>query len=67
MQIVMILSKSLNTPLLQVRSVSILQFSEHFQLIFDSSNVNKQIKQKKKTNLFSANFSELSNFSFSSL
>ena len=44
--------------------MSILQFSEHFQLIFDNSNVNndKQIKQKM-SNFFSANFSELSNFS----
>ena len=31
-----------------MRLVSILQFSEHFQLIFDNTNVNndKQIKQK---------------------
>ena len=38
----------LNTALSSVRSVSILQFFEHFQLIFDISNVNndKQIKQK---------------------
>ena len=41
-QIVIILSKK------KVRSVSILQFSEDFQLNFDNSNVNndKQIKQK---------------------
>ena len=53
-QIVIILSK-------------ILQFSEHFQLIFDNSNVNndKQIKHKI-ANFFSANFSKLSNFSLSS-
>ena len=38
---------------------------EHFQLIFDNSNVNsdKQIKQKM-ANFFSANFSELSKFFF---
>ena len=42
MQIVIILRK-----ILDARSVSILQlqFSEHFQLIFDNSNVNK--RQKK--------------------
>ena len=47
--------------------MSILQFSEHFQLIFDNSNVknDKQIKQKMAT-VLSANFSELSNFSSSS-
>ena len=47
--------------------MSILKFSEHFQLIFDNSNVNndKQIKQKMP-NFFSANFSELSMFSSSS-
>ena len=47
--------------------MNILQFSKHFQLIFDNSNVNhdKQIKQKI-ANFFSANFSELSNFSLSS-
>ena len=44
-----------------------ITISEHFQLIFDNSNVNndKQIKQKKPKN-FCCNFSELSNFSFSS-
>ena len=47
-----------------VVSTIILQFSEHFKLIFDNSNANndKQIKQKM-TNLFSVNFSKLSNFS----
>ena len=47
--------------------MSILQFFEYFQLIFDNSNVNyyKQIKQKM-ANFFTTNFSELSNFSFSS-
>ena len=49
MQIVIILSKNFkyNTVIL-VRLVSILQFSEYFQLIFNNSNVNsdKQIKQK---------------------
>ena len=47
--------------------MSILQFSEHLQLLFDNSNVNndKQIKQTMAI-FFSANFSELSNFSFSS-
>ena len=66
MQIVMILSKSLNTPLLQVRSVSILQFSEHFQLIFDSSNVNKR-QTKNMTALFIYNLHNFSyNFSSSS-
>ena len=47
--------------------MSILQFSEHFQLIFDNSNVNngKQIKQKI-LNFFSAIFSELLNLSSSS-
>ena len=65
MQIVIILSKILNTA--SVRSVSILQFFEHFQLIFDNLNANndKQIKQKM-VNFFSANFSELSNLSSSS-
>ena len=38
-QIVIILSKTLNTALSKVRSVSTLQFSEHFRLIFDNSNV----------------------------
>ena len=40
---------------------------EHFQLIFDNSNVNneKQIKQKMMNFLFFANFSQLSNFSSS--
>ena len=63
MQNVIILSKTLNT----VRSVSISQFPQHFQLIFDNTNVNngKQIKQTQ-ANFFSAKFSELSNFSFSS-
>ena len=62
-QIVIILRKILNTALSSVRSVSILKFSEHFQLIFDNSNVNsdKRIKQK-----LSANFSGLSNISSSS-
>ena len=48
MQIVIILRKILNTALSEVRSASILQFSKHFQLISDNSNVNndKQIKQK---------------------
>ena len=38
----------LNTALSYVRSVSLLQFSEHFQFKFDNSNVNnyKHIKQK---------------------
>ena len=60
MEIVIILRQILNT----VHSVSILQFAEHFQLIFDNSDVNndKQIKQKM-AHFFSANFSELSNFS----
>ena len=49
MQIVIILGKILNTALSQVRSVGILQFSEHFQLIFDNSNVSND-KQKKKKN-----------------
>ena len=55
--------KFLNTALSHVSSVSIFQFSEHFQLIFGNSNVNngKQMKQKI------ANFSELPNFSSSSL
>ena len=41
--------------------MSILQFSEHFQLIFDNSNVSKgkKIKQKK-ANFFAANLSDLS-------
>ena len=65
MQIVIILSKKFKYS--TVRSVSILQFCEHFLLIFDNCNVNndKQIKQKM-ANFFSANFSELSNFSSSS-
>ena len=44
MQIVVILRKILNTAL----SESMLQFSEHFQLIFNNSNVNngKEVKQK---------------------
>ena len=48
MQIVIILRTIVNTALPQIRSVSILQFSGHFQLIFDNSNVNNdtQIKQK---------------------
>ena len=52
----------------KVRSVSMLQFFEHFQLIIDNSNINndKQIKQKK-ANFFSANFSALSKFSSSFL
>ena len=43
--------------------MSILQFSEHFQLIFDNTNVknDKQIKQKLE-NAITANFSGLSNF-----
>ena len=51
MQIVIILRKILNTALSDVGSVNILQFSEHFQLIFDNSNVNndKQTKQKRLT------------------
>ena len=40
MQIVIILSETLNTALSYVRSVIILQFSEQFQLIFDNSKVN---------------------------
>ena len=45
--------------------MSILQFSEHFQLIFDNSNVNnsKQIKQKIPNNI-SANFSSIIKFFF---
>ena len=41
------------------RSVSIFQFLEHFQLIFNNSNVDndKKIKQEM-ANFFSANFSE---------
>ena len=65
MQNVIILIKILNTiALSSVRSESILQFSEHFQLIFDNSNVNKRQtnKPKKMANFFSANFSELSKF-----
>ena len=64
MQIVEILRKILNSSLSSVHSVSILQFSEHIQLLFDNSNVNNatQIKQKKAS-FFSANFSELSKFS----
>ena len=48
MQIVIILRKILNTALSSVRSVSLLQPSEYFQLIFDNLNVNnnKQLKQK---------------------
>ena len=48
MKIVIILRQILNTVQSYVRSVSILQFFEHFQLISDNSNVNndKQIKQK---------------------
>ena len=40
-------------------------FSEHFQLIFDNSNVSNDKKIKQKiANFFSGNFSELSNVSF---
>ena len=48
MQIIVILKKNINTTLSYVRSVTILNFSEYFQLIFDNSNVNndKQIKRK---------------------
>ena len=48
--------------------MTIWQFSEHFQLIFENSNVNndKQLKQTEAANFFSVNFSELSNFSSSS-
>ena len=46
--------------------MSILKFSEHFQLIFDNSNVNndKQIKQKKGQFVIFANFSVLSKLVF---
>ena len=60
MKIVIILSKALNTA---------LSYAMHIcQLIFDNSNVNndRQIKQKM-ANFFSANLSELSNFSSSSI
>ena len=47
MQIVLILRTILYTTLSQVRLVTILQFSEHFQLIFDNNvNNEKRIKQK---------------------
>ena len=49
MQILIILSKILSTALSEVSSVSILQFSEHFQLIYDSTNVNNDKKNKTKT------------------
>ena len=39
---VIILSKTLNAALTLVRSENTLQFSQHFQLIFDNSNVNKR-------------------------
>ena len=56
MQIVIILRKNLNTTL-SLRSVSILQFSEHFQLIFDNSNVNNntQIKKTLESKVASSN------------
>ena len=43
---------------------TILQFSEHFQLIFNNSNVNNDKQMKQKISIFfSVKFSELSNFS----
>ena len=60
MQIVIILRKIQHYHK-YVCSVSILQFSKHFQLIFDNND--KQIKQKMP-NFFSVNFSELSKFFF---
>ena len=67
MQSVIILRINVNTAQSYVRSVSVLQFSEHFQLIIWQLKCQQwQQRKQEMANFFSAKFSAKSQFGIKS-